>query len=549
MIRKKGLANTVKQIHVVCAMIEKEGRIFATQRGYGEFKDGWEFPGGKVEPGERPEDAIAREIKEELNTTIKVVRYIDTVDYDYPTFHITMECYLCRVVSGHLDLLEHEDARWLDREHLASVDWLPPDRMLVERYLAVRHLDTWQEWLESEHLIATAFLHPWNEKECEERCRSQAAGKEPRDLDTWGYFDGRKMLGAIETLRHRLMFEKKMISVGELHMVGTLPEARGHGCVTAMMHTVLAAMKRRGDIFAILIPFSFSFYRRYGFDLISEDVEQTAAIEQFAPFTCFMHVRQVSSQEDVNTLRSLYGRFTTPINFARVGSERNWTYHENGEFGERDFWDSDRTTYTYLFTDENGTPRGYLSFVFVPGDDGPFIGTMKIKEIVYDSPLVLQNMLGFIYSMRAKFRDVKVSFMDNTDLSLILPESGDVKRMLEGHFMARILDVTAVLQVLRQPQGHGAYTIQVTDSFMPENSGIYKVTYRDGQTESVGVTPLLSDSKGSGRSDLCVTIDTFTQLAVGRADLAAALCRPGTELVNNKDILSQVFHRKMVCLR
>lgn len=126
----------MKVIHVVCAIIEKNGRIFATQRGYGEFKDGWEFPGGKVEPAEKPEHAIIREIQEELNTQIRVERFLDTVDYDYPNFHIIMDCFLCRVISGNLDLLEHEDARWLDREHVMTVEWLPPDRMLVEKFCA-----------------------------------------------------------------------------------------------------------------------------------------------------------------------------------------------------------------------------------------------------------------------------------------------------------------------------------------------------------------------------------------------------------------------------
>lgn len=123
----------MKTINVVCAVIIHNNKIFATQRGYGEFKDGWEFPGGKVEPGETPEQAVVREIKEELNTDIEVIRYLDTVDYDYPAFHITMWCYLCRVKGGSLELLEHEAARWLDRENLYDVEWLPPDLELVKK--------------------------------------------------------------------------------------------------------------------------------------------------------------------------------------------------------------------------------------------------------------------------------------------------------------------------------------------------------------------------------------------------------------------------------
>ncbi len=123
----------MKTINVVAAIIIKDNKIFATQRGYGEFKDGWEFPGGKVEQGEAPENAIVREIKEELDTVIEVKEYFDTVEYDYPNFHLSMKCYICTVVSGKFELLEHEAAKWLDKDSLDSVAWLPADLGLVDK--------------------------------------------------------------------------------------------------------------------------------------------------------------------------------------------------------------------------------------------------------------------------------------------------------------------------------------------------------------------------------------------------------------------------------
>jgi 8-oxo-dGTP diphosphatase len=123
----------MKRIEVVAAIIhDAEGRIFATQRGYGEFKDGWEFPGGKMEAGETPEEALRREIWEELETRIEVERLVETVEYDYPQFHLTMHCFLCRVESGRLELKEHEAARWLAKEELGSVDWLPADLQVID---------------------------------------------------------------------------------------------------------------------------------------------------------------------------------------------------------------------------------------------------------------------------------------------------------------------------------------------------------------------------------------------------------------------------------
>lgn len=121
----------MKTVRVVAAIIIENGKVFATQRGYGEFKDGWEFPGGKIEPGETPEEAVVREIKEELDTEVKAIELLDTVEYDYPKFHLSMDCFICKILSGNLVLKEHEAAKWLTRETLDSVEWLPADQGLI----------------------------------------------------------------------------------------------------------------------------------------------------------------------------------------------------------------------------------------------------------------------------------------------------------------------------------------------------------------------------------------------------------------------------------
>ena len=121
----------MKTVNVVAAVIRDGNKIFATQRGYGEYKDGWEFPGGKIEKGETPKEALAREIKEELDTIISVGELIDTVEYDYPAFHLSMDCFWCDLIEGNLVLKEHEAARWLTVDKLDSVDWLPADITLI----------------------------------------------------------------------------------------------------------------------------------------------------------------------------------------------------------------------------------------------------------------------------------------------------------------------------------------------------------------------------------------------------------------------------------
>lgn len=120
-----------KTIHVVAAVIVQDGNVFATQRGYGNYKDWWEFPGGKIEAGEMPEQALVREIREELAAEITVDKYLTTVEYDYSEFHLSMACYWCSVKEGHLTLLEHEAARWLPLDDLRQVNWLPADVLVV----------------------------------------------------------------------------------------------------------------------------------------------------------------------------------------------------------------------------------------------------------------------------------------------------------------------------------------------------------------------------------------------------------------------------------
>lgn len=131
------MSDQIKTINVVAAVMIRDGRVFATQRGYGEWKDWWEFPGGKVEPGEDPKDALRREIREELATEIGVGELLTTVEYDYPKFHLSMKCFLCSVISGELSLLEHEDARWLAMDELHSVKWLPADVEVIDKFLSI----------------------------------------------------------------------------------------------------------------------------------------------------------------------------------------------------------------------------------------------------------------------------------------------------------------------------------------------------------------------------------------------------------------------------
>lgn len=136
----------MKTVRVVAAVIRSEDKIFATARGYGEFKGQWEFPGGKIEPGETPQEDLVREIQEELDVKIEVGDLIDTIEYDSPSFHLSMDCFWCIVTDGEITLKEAEDARWLSKDELYSVDWLPADMELIEKLVLSNKSLEWRRF-------------------------------------------------------------------------------------------------------------------------------------------------------------------------------------------------------------------------------------------------------------------------------------------------------------------------------------------------------------------------------------------------------------------
>ncbi len=405
--------------------------------------------------------------------------------------------------------------------------------------MVLRKLETWQEWLESDRLIATAFLHGWDEKKAEERFKAEASGEKVRTDTSWGLFDeSGKMISTINTGPLRLTFEGRAIDSDELHTVGSLPENRGHGSIRQMMDTVLHYFKEKGDPFVFLTPFSFAFYRKFGFELSACEMPQNAKIDQFASFTCDYRVKQVVSQEDTDLVRALFEQNAYSRNLVELKDDAAWQYKGNGEFGERDWWFGDKQHYTYLFQDDAGTAVGYLTFVFNYGTNGPFIGSMQVIDVAYRSPEVFHSILGFIYGMRAKLTDVTFTLPRELDLSLLLPECNKVERKISGHRMGRVLNVERVLSLLRYPKEKGSFHICIEDAFLPENTGTYAVAYADGCAVDVAQT--------DGEADLSVTVETFLQMAIGLVNLDGALFRRGSRLYGNEETLRKVFVRKML---
>lgn len=409
----------------------------------------------------------------------------------------------------------------------------------------IKKLSSWQEIMESDRVISTAFLDNWNEEKSRQQSKKKEEAPDP-DEERWGLYDERgNMVTSFIAGPTRLSYDGQIIDCGEGHMIGSLPEARSHGNVRKLLHYVMEEFRSRGDVFCEFVPFSFSFYRQFGFELVARNMSQKFSIDQLKDFKCTMQVKQVLSQRDTDIARKLYETFILDRNFAYLRQDKDWTYRGSGEFGERDWFNKDKQVYTYLFYDDGGKARGYLSYFFEPGPEGPFTGTMKVTDMVYDSPETFRNILGFCYGLRAKMLDVELVLMDDLDLALVLPECSEkIQRKVEGHITGRVLNVEKALSLMKQPQGSGSYSVMVTDAFMTENTGSYQVSYQDGKAVSVE-----KSDDTTKTADLEVDETTLVQLLVGRADLEEAEYRTGTKVNANRKTLEKAFVHKTICIR
>lgn len=401
--------------------------------------------------------------------------------------------------------------------------------------MAIRTLTTPQEWLEADRLIATAFLEPWDEEKSAKKVQAQAEGTEPRPERTWGLTgDDGTLAAAATTLDRQAYFGGTTADVGELAMVGSSVGSRGSGNVRALMAEILTDFKARGCTFAELIPFSASFYRKFGFELTSHSMKQRVPIEQLADFSCGFRATRVEREEDVAAVRALYDSFARTRCLAPVRTDDDWTWRGNGEFGARGFLLGDFRHDTYVLWDEADDPRAYVKFAFRHEPDKPFFGELVVCDLAYDGHESFLAVLGLLYRLRAKAGHVTLDLHDDIDLATFLPEGGEVERTAQTWVMLRVLDVCRALELMPSPAQAKPWVLAVDDAFMPENSGAYRISYGAGEAQ-VG--------RCDASPDLYVSIQTLALLVAGRIGLEGALFREGTELLGNQKLLARVFTR------
>lgn len=401
----------------------------------------------------------------------------------------------------------------------------------------VRMLETAEERLAGELIIADAFMKPVDEEELRHEAKEPAHEGDA----LFGLFDDAgTLVAATATCRHRLAFGGHVVHAGGFHLVGSPVESRGRGNVRTLMHDVLVAFRERGDLFAILIPFSFPFYRQFGFESCVRTLTQRVAMEELSCFACDMRATRVLTTVDVARVRALWEAFARTRSLADLHDDAHWELTERGEWSERDFLHPDCVRYGYILTDETGVDRAYVYVMLVTAPDNPFVGELHVTEVAYDSLEALGAVLGFCHRLRAKASTLEIELPDDIDLATIVANPDAVTSTVSGRVMARVLDVRRALQLMAYPEGDGSFAITVEDPFLDGCGGTFAVTWRDGRV--VSVEPY------AGEADLAVTIETFTQLVVGAVTLDEASLRSGTRLVANGNTLRLVFCRRPVCL-
>ena len=405
--------------------------------------------------------------------------------------------------------------------------------------MTVRTLTTPQEWLEADRLIATAFLDNWDEEKAAAHVKAQAEGTETRVERTWGLFDDAdKLAAAVATLDRQVFFGGTAVGAGELAMVGSRAESRGKGNVRTLVAAILADFKARGDVFATLIPFSASFYRKFGFELASHSLKQRVAIDQLAGLGCELRATHVEHEVDMAAVRAVYDAFAQTRNLASVRTDDDWKWRGNGEFGKRGFGLDEFRHDTYVLW-RGEEPCAYLTFAFKHEPGNPIFGELVVTDLAYDGHESFLALLGLLYRLRAKAGHVTLDLHDDIDLATFLPEGDKVERTAQTYVMLRVLDVARALQLMPRPELTDPWAIEVDDAFMPENSGSYRVSYEEGEAlvERCDAAP-----------DLRVSIQTLALLVSGRIGLDGALLRDGTLLLGNKPLLSRVFRQRPVHL-
>ena len=393
----------------------------------------------------------------------------------------------------------------------------------------IRQLTTLEEFLEMDKIANVSYVISRDLEAQLQKRKNELNG--PRYFDAWGVFDEDGNMGAAMVNNHYLVeFDGSAVPASGIGGVCSLPEFRSKGGVRAIFRRILQEEWENGCVFSYLFPFSFPYYRKFGYELLHTAERLEVPLEALADFTCSYSVTMCQTAGITEDMCRIYEQFLPGKNLSVYRGDVHWRDSKGDPYQDR--------RYKYIFYDAQKNPRAYL--VFHPEQGERRIVT--VDDLAYLAPEDFRQMLGFLYRLRAQFGSVSMILPEDVPLVAMIPDSRAVKHTRSTQGQLRVVNVQKALEAMRCPQESGSAVIGVADAFLPENTGNYLLTFADGKAVSVEKVPQL-------QPDIRLSIQRLSQLVTGFLCLSEAAYLSDVEIFNNHAMLEKLFVHKPIYFR
>ena len=385
---------------------------------------------------------------------------------------------------------------------------------------------TAQEWIDLQKAQSISFAMPVDLEALQKKVDESA--DQEKYQKCWGAFDGDgRLISGLVNWPYQAYYDGHIVGMGGIGGVVTLPERRMHGNVKSILRQVFIEMRRNGDLFSVLFPFSQRFYRQFGYEVCHEGRTYQFPTKELSCFRQTGTARMHSPGEPDDVFRTIYQQFACRYNYAVARNDIAWERMLKGD----PYKDQ---VYRYVLSRDD---RDVSYCMITPIKTGDMQNDMHVFDFAYTDSEALFDLLGFLYRLWPQFENVRIEPPSDLALGALIEEPNELSLSGLNHSMARVIDVTKALSLKRHPAGEGSYSIAVKDDFIPENSGVYEVHFKAHVSEVI-------KHPEDQRCDLSVSVQTFAQLCVGYLSLRMSLLKPDVRLFGNRETLECVFTEK-----
>lgn len=398
--------------------------------------------------------------------------------------------------------------------------------------MTVKQLTTPEEFLEMDKIATISFV---GTKDLEAQLQKRREElRAPLLYDAWGVFDEDGYMGAAMVNRHYTVeFDGKGVPASGIGGVCSMPEFRSKGGIRAIFHRILQEEWKNGCVFSYLFPFSYPYYRKFGYELLHVADRYEVPLDALEGFTCDCPVRLCENTGPNEDMCRVYEQFYHGKNLSVHRGNLHWRDSQGDPYKDR--------CYKYVFYDGQKNPRAYLVFRPVQPENGGR-RVVSVDDLAFLAPEDFYQMLGFLYRLRAQYGSVSLILPAEIPITAMIPDSRAVKHIPSCHGQLRVVNVQKALEAMRCPKECGSAVIAVEDPFLQENTGTYLLTFADGKALSVACAPKLEP-------DIRLSIQRFSQLVTGYLNLAETAYISDVEVFKNREVLEKLFIHKPIYFR